>query len=119
MGRCAIASSDAIRLPLSDGDFITVKKELNAGESLDLAEVPGNRTLAALLAYLVGWSLVGIGDAPIPYSPAQPLDERRDILRSLTESKLEEILAVLGPHIRAVRLAVDEKKTTPLVEVGS
>ena len=46
MGRCRVASSDVIRLPLSDGDFLTVKKELNAGEGLDLEAEPVPRTRA-------------------------------------------------------------------------
>jgi hypothetical protein len=113
MGRCALASSDVVRLPLPDGEFLTVKTELTAGESIDLADEPGNRILAAVLAYLVGWSLVGFDDRPIPYSPAQSLEERRDTLRALKTTTFEAITAVLGPHIAASRRAIEEKKTIP------
>jgi len=40
-----MVTPESVRLPLSDGDFITVKKELNAGEGLDLeAERTRRRT---------------------------------------------------------------------------
>ena len=119
MGHSAIASSDSVRLSLPDGDFILVKKELNTGESLDFDDEPGNRTLNAVLAYLVGWSLVGIDNQPLPYSPAQSSDERRATLRALKISTFEQITDALLPHIKAGRRVIEEKKTTPPVEVGS
>ena len=119
MGRNSIASAEAIRLPLGDGDFITVKQELNAGESIDLANEPGDKILASIMAYLIGWSLVGADDIPIPYHPMQSADERRATLRALTLSRLKEIVAVLEPHVTAAQREVEEKKTTPPVEVAS
>lgn len=113
MGRCRIASADVIRLPLSDGDFLTVKKELNAGEGLDLEAEPAPRTVAVILAYLVGWSFVGTDGIPIPYSPMQSVEERRDTVRSLDTATMDEIVEALGPHVRANRRAVEEKKTIP------
>jgi hypothetical protein len=111
MGRCRVASAEIVRLPLSDGDFLTVKKELNAGEGLDLEAEPLPRTLAVILAYVVGWSFVGPGGAPIPYSPMQSFDERRDTLRSLDTATMDEIVEALAPHVRANRRAIEEKKT--------
>jgi hypothetical protein len=119
MGRSALASSDAVRLPLSDGEYITVKKELNAGESFDLDDEPGNRTLNTVVAYLVGWSFVGPDDVPIPYSPMQSVAERRDTLRAVKESVMKEITDALLPHLVALRRAEQEKKTIPTVEVVS
>jgi hypothetical protein len=119
MGRNSIASAEAIRLPLGEGDYITVKKELNAGESIDLANEPGDKILATLTAYLVGWSLVGADDLPIPYSPIQSADERRATLRALTLSRMKEIVAVLEPHVTSTTQAIEEKKTSPAVEVAS
>jgi hypothetical protein len=113
MGRCRLASADVIRLPLSDGDFLTVKQELTAGEGLDLEGEPVPRTLPVILAYLVGWSFVGEDDRPIPYSPMQSVEERRDTLRSLDTATMDEIVEALAPHLRANRRAVEEKKTTP------
>jgi hypothetical protein len=119
MGRSALASAHSIRLPLADGDYITVKQELNAGESFDLDDEPGNRTLNTVVAYLVGWSLVGDDDVVIPYSPMQSVAERRDTLRAVKESIMKEITDALLPHLQAIRRAEQEKKTTQTVAVGS
>jgi len=108
-----MVTPESVRLPLSDGDFITVKKELNAGEGLDLEAEPPPRTLPVILAYLVGWSFVGAGNEPIPYSPMQSLDERRATLRNLDTATMDEIVEALAPHVRANRRAVEEKKTIP------
>jgi len=101
-------------LSVSGGDFLTVKKELNAGEGLDLQAVQGDRTLAAILAYLVGWSFVGADDQPLPYHPMQSIEERRATLCNLDTATMDEIIDALGPHMLAARRAVEEKKTTPL-----
>ena len=110
---CHLASSDDIRLPLPDGHFLTVKKELNAGEGMDLDDSTGNRAIETILAYLVGWSFVGAGNEPIPYSPMQSVDERRATLRNLDTATMDEIVEALAPHLRANRRAVEEKKTIP------
>jgi len=119
MGGSALASRESVRLSLSDGDYIIVKKELTAGESWDLDDAPGNRAQNAVLAYLIGWSFVGDDNLPIPYGPMQPLGERRDTLRAVKESRVKEITDVLLPHLMALRRAEQEKKTTPLVAVAS
>jgi len=108
-----MVTPESVRLPLSDGDFITVKKELNAGEGLDLEAEPAPRTLPVILAYLVGWSFVGADNTPIPYSPMQSVDERRATLRNLDTATMDEIVEALAPHVRANRRSVEEKKTIP------
>jgi hypothetical protein len=113
MGRSRLASSDIVRLSLSDGDFLTVRKELNAGEGLDLEAAPFPRTLPVILAYLVGWSFVDAANRPIPYSLMQSIDERRDTLRNLDTATMDEIIEALAVHLRANRQAIEEKKTTP------
>jgi len=110
---CHLASSDDIRLSLPDGHFLTVKKELNAGEGLDLDDSVGNRTIETILAYLVGWSLVGPDNTPLPYSPMQSIEERRATLRALKTAAMDDIGEALVPHIRANRRVVAEKKTIP------
>jgi len=114
MGRCRIASADVVRLPLSDGDFLTVRKELNAGEGLDLEAIPpAQRTLATIQAYLVGWSFVGVGGAPLAYSLMQSVEERADVIRNLDTATMDEIVTALSAHIRANRRSIEEKKTIP------
>jgi hypothetical protein len=120
MGQSAIASAESLRLPVgTTGESITVKAELNAGEALDLRDAPGDKTLAVILAYLEGWTFVGPGDAPLPYSPQQSLADRRDTLRALKVSVLGAIVNALEPHVSAAQRAVEEKKTTPPSEAAS
>jgi hypothetical protein len=114
MGRNRIVSPETIRLPLSDGDFLTVKKELNAGEYIDLlTDSAAGKYFAKQLAYLVGWTLVGHNDAPIPYSLIQSLDERRDILRSLDTATMVELVQAINDHEAANERAIAEKKRIP------
>jgi len=114
MGRNRIVSPGTIRLPLSDGDFLTVKKELNAGEYLDLLTAgAAGSFFAKQLAYLVSWTLVGQNDAPIAFHLGLSLDERRDILRSLDTATITEIIAAIKQHEAANELALEEKKTIP------
>lgn len=120
MGRNRVVVPESIRLPLSDGDFLTVKKELNAGEYVDslLDQTAGPR-FAVLLAYLVGWSFVGERDQPLAYSVVMPADERRAILRSLDVATLVEIVAAVEAHAAANERAVQKKKPSPDLVLAS
>jgi len=114
MGRNRIVSPGTVRLPLSDGDFLTVIRELNAGEYIDLlTAASAGQYFAKQLAYLVSWTLVGHNDAPIAYHLGMSLDERRDVLRSLDTATMAEIVAAIKQHETANELALTEKKTIP------
>jgi len=113
MGRCRVVSPESVRLPLSDGDYLTVKKELNAGEYHKLVtEGAAGKPFAVVIAYLVGWSIVGIGGQPLDYRVEQSTDERRDVLGSLDVPTIVEIVAALDAHQAANERAIQEKKTT-------
>jgi hypothetical protein len=120
MARCRVVSPDTVRLPLSDGDFLLVKKELNAGEYIDsLTEMGAGKALAVVVAYLVSWTLVGVNDTPIAYHLGLSTDERRDVLRSLDVATLVEITQALDAHATANERAIAEKKrTSDLVAVS-
>ena len=114
MGRNRVVSPETIRLPLSDGDFLTVKKELNAGEYIDFLTAQAAGTFfAKQLAYLVSWTLVGHNDAPIAFHLGLSLDERRDVLRSLDTATMTEITAAIKAHEAANDLVREEKKRIP------
>ena len=115
MGRCRVVTPGTTRLPLSDGDWIDVVAELNAGEYFDLiSALTERKPFARILAYLLGWSLVDAAGQPLPYS-LRPEDEaeRRDTVRSLDKGTLRELVAVLDRHEAAGDAARAEKKTTP------
>jgi hypothetical protein len=114
MGRCRVVTPGTTRLPLSDGDWIDVVAELNAGEYVDLISALADRTpFAKILAYLQGWSLVDQAAQPLPYSLLIPEAERRDTVRALDKGTLRELVAVLDRHEAAGDAARAEKKTTP------
>jgi hypothetical protein len=76
-------SPDVVRLPLTEGDWIDVKKRLNTGEQRRVFAkmardmVPGEKVkldpeqvgIAKVLEYLIGWSLTD-GVKPVPLSAA-------------------------------------------------
>lgn len=120
MGRCRVVRPTVVRLPMSDGDFVDVKQALSAGEYVDLlTDMAGRVKFAKLVQYLVGWSLVGLDDQPIPYTPDLPAEERRALLGALDTRTLRELVAVVDRHEAAQEAALTEKKTIPPAAVAS
>ena len=123
MGRDRIVEPEIVRLPISDGDFIDVKKRLNHGEHDDyLARIapfqtPGQPLQMAtrhirtgmVVGYLVGWSLTHKGK-PIPMSPDLPENERIDILNSLDRETFAEIHKAIDQHEDTVEAAAAAAK---------
>lgn len=119
MGRCRVVQPEVVRLPLSGGDFIDVKRELNAGEYFDLIVAQADRqSFAKILAYVIGWSLCG-PDGPVPYSVEMPDTTRRDTVRSLDKATARELIAALDRHEQAVEAQREEKKTIPPIALVS
>lgn len=110
MSRCRVVAPDVVRLPLSDGDVVDVKKVLNAGEYRKLIYDQAKDTpdgpvvdhskigLAKLLAYIVGWSFVGFDGQPIPYRPDEPEEIRRATIDSLDQDTYRELIAAVIAH---------------------
>src|SRR5580765_3482038 len=99
MGRCRVVAPEIVRLPLSDGDYLDVNRELNAGQYLDLlSALVERKPWAKAIAYIVAWSLVGLDDKPLPYDVDAPEEDRRATLRALDKGTLREITAVLDRH---------------------
>ncbi len=111
MGRDRIVEPTITRLPISDGDFLDVKGQLNHGEYDDHLsrispfQTPGEpirmetrqiRT-SKVLSYLVGWSLTQKGK-PIPYSPDMPVNTRIDVLNSLDRATFTEMYQAIDAH---------------------
>lgn len=122
MPRYRFVDAELVRLPLSDGDWIDVKKELNAGEYrkliydqvkdtnggppvLDVSKVG----LSKLLAYLVAWSFTNKQQQPEPYSLEQSEEDRSALLDNLDQATYKELIAAVTAH----EAADDAKKNTP------
>lgn len=82
MGRSRFVQPDIVRLNLSDGDYIDIKKELNAGESRrvfarlvkdmrageKISLEPEQVGLTKIAEYLVGWSFTDQQGRPVEVS---------------------------------------------------
>jgi hypothetical protein len=113
MSRCRVVAPEVVRLPLSDGDYLDVQKELNAGQYVELlGALMDRRPFAKAVAYLVGWSLVGLDDKPLPYDLDAPEATRRATLAGLDKATMREITAALDHHEAAEEAALEAKKKT-------
>jgi hypothetical protein len=120
MGRSRVVNPEVVRVPLSEGDYIDIKRDLNAGEYFDLLTVMAERRkFAKILAYLVGWSFVGQDDHPIPYALDDPEGARRDTIGALDKGTLRELVAAIDKHEAAQEAALAKKKATPAAMPGA
>lgn len=87
------------RLPLSDGDFITIKQRLSHGERdamfARMRAHPANSRAEELTAYLIAWS------SPETYSVDLSEQERVSILNGLDPDSFDEITAAIKAHLDA------------------
>lgn len=123
MGRNRLVYPEEVRLPLSDGDYIDVKKQLNAGEYRKVLydqfkDTEGDKVvldhskvgMVKLLAYLLGWSFVGRNNDPIPYRLDQPEEIRRATIDSLDQDTYRELIAAINAHEAREEEALAAKK---------
>jgi hypothetical protein len=104
MGRNRFVQPDIVRLTLSDGDYIDIKKELNAGETrrvfgrmvkdmragesamLDPEQVG----LTRIVEYLVGWSFTD--------GEGRPVDLSEGAINNLDQDTYREIADAIKAH---------------------
>lgn len=103
MGASWFVQPDLVRLPLSDGQFLDVKRELTFGEyrriqtdmmagpmvqGEPIKVDPKKVGITRLLAYVVGWSLVDADGRPVPISEGAieqlQIDRAREITDAIT-----------------------------------
>lgn len=120
MGRSRVVVPDVVRVFVSDGDYVDLKRDLNAGEYFDLLTAMADRQkFAKILAYLVGWSFVGEDDRPIPYDLDDPANARRDTIGALDKPTLRELITTIDTHEAAQEQALAKKKAvTPPATAG-
>jgi hypothetical protein len=120
MNQSHVVVPEVVPVPLSDGSFIGVKKELTSGEYFDLMVALADRqSFAKLLAYIVHWSLRGTDGQPLPYSLDMPEQARRDTVRALKVPVMREIVAAIDKHEAAEERAYEEKKRTHALSLVS
>jgi hypothetical protein len=111
--RCRFVQPKIVRLPLTEGQWIDVKRELSYGEQTDMfasmrkqfgaGTVPVLDTTligrARMAAYLLAWSFVDAEGTPVPVSPAA--------INNLDGETAREIAAALEAHDETI---AEEKK---------
>ena len=123
--RCRFVQPDVVRLQLSDGDWIDVKKELNAGENRrvftrlvkkmhfnEKAEVdPDQVGLSKVIEFIVGWSLLDTAGKPVPVSEAA--------INNLDGETYAEIVKAIDAHEAASDKAREDLKNVKGDEIKS
>lgn len=116
---------DTVTVPLaSNGDTITIRKELNNGETRALAEhgsIPGTSPpkmdpmkvgRALIAAYLVDWSFVDPNGAKVDIHGLSR-EELLDTVDQLRISDVNEIITAISTHIATQQAVSDEEKKIP------
>lgn len=112
MGRPRGVKHDTVRLDLSDGDWIEVRRVLTVGEERDLVSlaVRGYRpdgtadldtkllSFLAAATYITAWSLVGMEGLPLPWVSNANVTKRVEVLRTLDTATMREIDEALEAH---------------------
>lgn len=116
---------EEVRLELSEGDYVDVKRTLNAGEYrkmvYDQFKDTDEKTvldhskvgMTKLLAYLLGWSFTGRDGDRIPYRIDQPEEIRRATIDSLDQDTYRELIAAVNAHEAREEAALEAKKKAP------
>lgn len=114
--RCRFVQPKIVRLPLTEGQWIDVKRELSYGEQTDMfasmrkqfgaGTIPVLDTTligrARMAAYLLAWSFVDAEGTPVPVSPAA--------INNLDGETAREIAAALEAHDETI--AEEKKRST-------
>lgn len=130
MGR--FAKPQVVRLPLSDGDWIDVKRRLNTGESQEMfsrmspSVSPGKdltfdsrvALTAKVLAYLVGWSFIDEG-VPVLMSPEMPAEKRLQVINALYPEDFQEVREAIDAHEEAILKEVEAEKNAKAGAIAS
>lgn len=107
---------ETVRLELSDGDWVDIKRALTVGEESDIAfkamktirsdsaaEIDGSLMRFLMTAtYVQGWSLLDYEGQPIKWPVGKPLDDRVAVLRALDRASMEELEAAIAAHREAM-----------------
>jgi hypothetical protein len=115
VGRVRFVQPETVRLDISDGEWIEIKKQLTWAEQQDFTNAGvdtkvsgpeisvkwGDVALQRLLIWLVDWSLLDANGKNVPIS--------RDSISALDTETGEEIVAAMNKYVAA---RAEEKKAT-------
>ena len=121
--------AEEVRLEISEGNWLLVRKHLTAGEErkageriikvgtfkpgappdLDMEQVG----LAEAYAYLIDWSITDVDDRPVPIR-GKPYEFVASALKDMDPEGCKEILVAIDKHDRAMRELRDQEKKRPV-----
>jgi hypothetical protein len=110
------------KLPISDGDWVLVKRRLNHGETQKmfarryLSDAFGNRVnlelagMEKVTAYLLDWSLTDLEDKPLVIRD-KSIDEVESAINAIDPESFAEIRAAIDAHelAQAIKRAEEKK----------
>jgi len=117
MGKLRFVQPEPVRLTLSDGDWVEVKKRLSVGEERaafqqivgEVNQATGWRRpnvemvgIAEMVAYIVDWSFRDANDKPVKVSV--------DAIKQLDPATFSEIEKALEVHVAAVEAQAQASK---------
>lgn len=122
MARCRFVTPDSVRLSISDGDWIEVKKELNVGEqrrifarlvkSMEVGQTvkldPEQVGRSKVVEYLIGWSLTDAKGKPVPVTEGA--------IDSMDADTFKEIREAIEAHEETQDAAREAAKNAPAGE---
>jgi len=125
MGRNRFVQPDIVRVSLSDGDFIDIKKELNAGEQRRVfsrfvkdarsgeswSVDPEQVGLTKIVEYLIGWSFTDASGHPVEVSEGA--------IKALDVESFKEIKDAIDAHERQIEEERGERKKSQAGTVSS
>ncbi len=120
MARCRFVQPEVVRLHLSDGDWIEVKKRLTVGEERtafqavvgEVNQATGWRKpnvemvgIAEMVAYIVAWSFRDASDKPVAVTV--------NAIKQLDSASFSEIEKALEQHVQNVEAELEARKNGP------
>lgn len=125
MGRNRFVQPDIVRLNLSDGDFIDIKKELNVGEQRRIfsrfvkdarsgeawAVDPEQVGMTKIVEYLLGWSFTDAAGKPVEIS--------EESIKGLDVDSFREIKDAIDAHEKQIEKERAERKNAMAGTVSS
>lgn len=131
MSRCRFVQPDIVRLMLTDGDWVDIKRELTTGEQREMFGemrrqfAPGETPIfdgvqvgrARTAAYVVAWSFVDAGGKPVSVSRSAfdglDVDTSAEIIKAIDAH--EDVLASERLEKKLLKASSNSAPTLPSV----
>lgn len=117
--RSRMRRPETVRIDISDGDYLIVKKHLTAGEQRGMfarmirderdTVNPLKVGMSQILAYLLDWSLIDLDGKPVKIAD-QPESAVQAALDAIDVESFDEILTAIKQHEAAMKAEREKEK---------